>query len=643
MLVEVRSSDMSRLSEVIREETGNQVAEKNHSMIVSRIRTHVMKLGLQTMDQYWDHFAAHEFEEREVLRGLMTTHYTFFFREFVHFEVLKDWISLNSSRIKSRFTATQTPVRIWSAACSRGQEAYSLACFLELELKTRLGVPYEVVGTDIDAASVQYASNGVYPIKEVNTIPTAYLNRFWKKGTGQIKDFAAVHPTVKEKVRFGVANLLELDKWQNQSKFDVIFCRNVFIYFSEENVQTIAKGLAQRLEDDGLLVSGLSEPIRFNGWNFESVGPSCYSRKAWTKTAVLAEGTIEPKSPTGGGEVRPGALDTKSVDVPVARESTKYRVLCVDDSSTIQLLMKKIFAQDPDCTGIDVAGNGREAKEKLDRNKYDLITLDIHMPEVNGIEFLERFYDSKKHPPVIMISSVNRMDLELATKSISLGAFDYVEKPAMNNLQKSSAEILTKAKMALRSKTAAIPLETTNFDKEIATKIVVPDASVCLRLLVTDVSSPASVQSAEWIVRGQSNEYRSPALLVVSSGPINSEFEQRIMSWTERPVTSVKGARVIFKPNSVFLVSAEDFKVALEGSRATSVSLQITADLPHASGEWKEILSKFPKRQVLLDERLQASKAGIESTIGLQVSDISPTTSFPSLSVEYFANLRKAA
>lgn len=640
MLVEVRSSDISRLSEVIREETGNQVAEKNHSMIVSRIRTHVMKLGFADMDQYWQHFAQHEFAEREVLRGLMTTHYTFFFREFVHFEVLKDWISGNADRLKSRFASTQQPVRVWSAACSRGQEPYSLACFLELELKTKLGLPFEIMGTDIDAASVEYAKNGVYPIKEVNTIPAAYLSRFWKKGTGKVKDFAAAHPSIKERMHFDIVNLLELPSWQNSNKFDVIFCRNVFIYFSEENVQKIATNLASRLETGGLLVSGLSEPIRFNGWALESVGPSCYSNGAVSKAKA--------PSPVGSAGAHDGASVARVATIPNRQEGTsntnaqKYKVLCVDDSSTIQLLMKKIFGQDPDCAGIDIAGNGREAAEKLAKSKYDLITLDIHMPEVNGIEFLERHYDAKTQPPVIMVSSVNRMDIELATKSIALGAFDYVEKPAMNNLQKSSAEILTKAKMALRSKAAALPAAPASFDSEIATKIVVPDASVCLRIVVADLASSDSRKSTEWIVRGQANEYRSPALVIVNSSAITSELEQAVLGWSDRPVTTVKGTKALLKPNAIYLVSHEDAKSVFEGARATSVSTQITS-IPSSEVSWKSYLSKFSKRQVLVDERLQSEKLKVESTFGVPVSDISPTTSFPSLSVEFFANLRKAA
>lgn len=633
MLVDVSQADILKLAEIIRAETGNQVAEKNHSMIVSRIRTRLLKLTLKSMSSYWTYFAEHEIDEREVLRNLMTTHYTFFFREYVHFEILQQWIQGNAQRLKDRYSKTQTPVRIWSAACSRGHEVYSLASFLELELKTKYGVPYTVLGTDIDSESVQHAGNGVYPLKEVNTIPQAYLSRFWKKGTGAVKDFAAAHTTIREKVSFEVVNLLELKTWANSHLFDVIFCRNVFIYFSEENVRQIALALEQRLDPGGLFVSGLSEPVRFPGWEMKTVGPSCYSRQG----EVQVSKSVESGAPLKVSSNQPL---NQPLNVAMAAPS-RYKVLCVDDSNTIQILMKKIFSTDPDCERIDSAMNGREAREMLDKNQYSLITLDIHMPEVNGIEFLETRYDRKRDPPVIMVSSVNRTDLDLATRSVSLGAFDYVEKPAMNNLQKSAQEILTKAKMAMRAKTSVAAVGESGFDESIGQKIVVPDASMCLRLVAVSLGNAKEVSLAEQIVRGQKAEYRSPPILIWNvDGPVPSHVMEQVLKWTDRPVSEIRSGGVL-KPNGVFLASGQEIAGILEKSRAKTLSLQFVT-VPQQL-EWRALLGRFVLRQVLLDESHIERKGDLERTLGLSLSDISPATSFASLSVEFFANLRKAA
>ena len=623
MLVNLTKEDLLRLAQVVRDETGNQVQEKNFPMLESRIRSHILKLGLGSIDDYWAHFQENEKQERELLQSLMTTHYTFFFREYAHFEILERWIVDESEKLKARFEKTKEPVRVWSAACSRGQEVYSLAMFLEFNLLKKYGIPFEVIGTDIDSESVAFAKNGVYSIQEVNTIAQMYLNGYWKRGTGPIKDFAAVHPNLKSKTHFEPLNLFEISSWKNQKKFDVIFCRNVFIYFSEENVKKVALDLSKKLEPRGLLVSGVSEPLRFSNWPLKLVGPSCYQN-------LGADQKGEPsQAPKANGKTATGVSIAKPI------ENSKYRVLCVDDSTTIQTLIKKIFSTDPSCERVDVAANGKEARVKLDSGKYDLITLDIHMPEVNGIEFLERLYQKKSDPPVLMISSVNRTDIELATKSISLGAFDYVEKPAMNNLQKSTDEILTKAKMALRIKSKSEDQSVGNFDASISQQIVVPDASQCLRIIV---ASSESKKLLEQVVRGQKNEYRSPALLVLwHQGTENIESE--LLTWTNRQIISLKDAHQILKPNCVYLAKEELHKDALLNIKAKSISLQVLGqkitDLT--------TLKKFASIQVLLDESIGDFQGTFERQQGLKISDITPATSFPSLSVEFFANLRKAA
>ena len=622
MLVNLTKADLLRLAQVVRDETGNQVQEKNFPMLESRIRSHILKLGLASIEDYWVHFQAHEKEERELLQSLMTTHYTFFFREYTHFELLEKWVNEESERLKARFEKTKQPVRIWSAACSRGQEVYSLAMFLEFCLFKKYGIPFEITGTDIDSESVAHAKNGVYTIQEVNTIPQMYLNGYWKRGTGPVKDFAAVHPTLKSKTQFEALNLFELPGWKNQNKFDVIFCRNVFIYFSEENVKKVALDLAKRLETRGLLVSGVSEPLRFSNWNLRLIGPSCYQNLGNEQKNELTQSSVgNEKSVTPSPQKSP--------------QSAKYRVLCVDDSTTIQTLIKKIFSTDPQCERVDVAGHGKEARLKLDTGKYDLITLDIHMPEVNGIEFLERLYQRKTDPPVLMISSVNRTDIELATKSISLGAFDYVEKPAMNNLQKSTDEILTKAKMALRAKSKPEEESVGNFDASISQQIVVPDASQCLRVIV---ATSQSKKLLEQVIKGQKNEYRSPALLVLwhQSG---ENIESDLLNWTNRQITSLKDAHQTLKPNSVYLAKEDLHSEVLSNIKGKSVSLQIlnqtTTDVT--------ALKRFTSIQVLIDESIGNFQSTFEKQQGLKVSDITPATSFPSLSVEFFANLRKAA
>lgn len=637
MLASLSKNDIQRLAQIVREETGNHVQEKNFPMLESRIRSHILKLGLQSMEDYWYYFQANEKTEREVLQSLMTTHYTFFFREFVHFEILEKWIADEGPRLKERFEKSGQPVRIWSAACSRGQEVFSIAMFLEVNLLRKRGIPYEILGTDIDADSVKHAKNGVYSIQEVNTIPNAYLNGFWKRGTGPIKDFAAVHPSLKAKTHFEVLNLFEIAGWSNQSCFDVTFCRNVFIYFTEESVRKVAQEIAKKIEPRGLLITGMSEPLRFPGWKLPSIGPSVYLNL--TEEASL-KGSPSVKFKKSDHVPVPMHVSIAENAVSPSHGSEKanrYRVLCVDDSPTIQLLIRKIFLEDQLCEGVDVAGNGKEAREKLDTGKYDLITLDIHMPEVNGIEFLERLYNKKNDPPVLMVSSVNRTDAELATKSMALGAFDYVEKPAMNNLKKSTGEILTKAKMTMRSKDRPRVESVGGFDSSIGQKIVVPDASQSIRVVVASIES---MKLLEQVVRGQKNEYRSPPLLIVwnDSDP-TSDLETQLLGWTDRQILVVREGMTGLRANHIYIAKGEIYKQALSHQKLKSASLQIIdKNIPDLTD-----MKNIPVTQVLIDESLASHSSRVQKVCGLNVSDITPSTSFPSLSVEFFANLRKAA
>lgn len=605
--------------------TGNHVTEKNHAMLESRLGTRLRQLGFEAMDQYWKYYDQHESAELSVLQGLLTTHHTFFFREYAHFEALEAWIEKSVDRFKDKSAG---PVRVLSAGCSRGHEVYSLAIFLEAKLAQRHGVAYEIVGGDVDMESIAYAQNGVYPIREINTIPTEYLAHF-KRGKNHLAEFAAVHPSLKRHVTFEVLNLSDSASLAALKPCDVIFCRNVFIYFTEQDVARIAQSLSARLRPSGIFVSGLSEPLRFAGWQLANVGPSVY-QKAGPAVAQPRPSAVVPH------------LSLVPAPEPLAVATKKYSVLCVDDSPVIQTLLKKIFSFDPECVSVDTALNGAEARKKLDAKRYDLITLDIHMPEVTGIEFLERLYRRGDDPPVVMVSSVNRSDVDLATKALSLGAFDYVEKPAMNSLAKSRDELLLKGRMARRAAQVNAQSKTaepvTVFDQSIAQKIVVPDASQCLRVVF---AAETNLKALEHVVKGQGAEQRSPALLIaLPLGVATSAIEARVLDWTHRKVSQLRQATEVLKPNSIYLVYGDEMlNASVQGSFAKAVSVQILDTRAFDFAPFK----KFARRQILVDEARANSHDSILRGLQSEIDDVVPSTSFASMSVEFFANLRRRA
>lgn len=144
-------------------------------------------------------------------------------------------------------------------------------------------------------------------------------------------------------------------------------------------------------------------------------------------------------------------------------ENQPIRVLCVDDSASIIALLKAILSPKFGFTVVGVAENGKVAVQMVKELKPDIMTLDIHMPELDGVSYMENHFSKDAHPPVVMISSVAREEAELAQRAISAGASDYVEKPAFNNLNKHAEEIRMKLHTAFKASQSNIARQ--NFDQ----------------------------------------------------------------------------------------------------------------------------------------------------------------------------------
>jgi chemotaxis protein methyltransferase CheR len=415
-----KDSFLKMISALIQKITGVQLGEKQRTMVETRIRKRMMELSIPDFEVYESHFREHVREETQALVSLLTTHHTYFFREFSHFEHLQGaGLAQLISEVRKRGDKT---LRVWSAACSRGQEVYSLSMFLNRELKIQApDLNYEILGTDVDPESVKIGQNGVYGWHEIKEVPLALLGDHWARGKGEISNYVKAKDSIRSKCRFRVENLLQLSPGSRDERFDVIFCRNVFIYFTREQIQAITLDLLKRLHPHGLFYIGISESLNGLPLPLKSLGPSIY----------------------GNADVKVVTQTEETGKVAFTRPA---RVVCVDDSSSIHALMKQILKKD---FGFEIVGhamNGVEAHEMIERLKPDLVTLDIHMPEMDGIQYLEKHY-KLGHPPIMMVTSVNRENQELATRALELGASDFVEKPAFNNLQERGEEIRNKLKL----------------------------------------------------------------------------------------------------------------------------------------------------------------------------------------------------
>jgi chemotaxis response regulator CheB/chemotaxis methyl-accepting protein methylase len=411
---------VQKVCAIVSEMAGIQLGPKQYDMVENRLQSRMIYLQINNHKDYMLHLFQNLETESLALVSLMTTHYTYFFREFNHFEYL-----LNKSLpqlIKLAESRSDKTIHIWSAACSTGEEGYSLALFFHFHLaEIAPHLKFKVYGTDIDPECVQKAQNGVYRGEELTQSPSMYIRDQFVKGHGNAIGFSKVKKQIKDHCEFSVCNIFESDRYQSHIKFDIIFCRNVFIYFNQDQVKEITNKLLDHMQPEGFLFTGISESLTRLGLNINTIATSVYQHKnAEKQVAVKTEKIIQ----------RP------------------IEVLCVDDSSTILNLMKRILTTDKGYVVKATAKNGREALAILQTQKFDAITLDLHMPEVDGIEFLKQF---NHQIPVMVVSSVNREDISLAQKAISLGAADYVEKPSLDNMVQGGNEICAKLKMIVRN------------------------------------------------------------------------------------------------------------------------------------------------------------------------------------------------
>ncbi len=441
---------IAELGQIAQTLTGVQFTERSREMIKSRLQKRMSELKLSAFEDYLQFFLANRTLETPKFVALLTTHHTYFFREFAHFDFIqKKSLPALLEQVRSRPDRT---LRIWSAACSRGQEVYSLAMFLELHLKALdPTLKFEIFGTDIDAESVEVAKNGVYLFDELKEVPLSLLGQHWVRGKGDISAYAKVSSALKKNCAFQTANLFELGKPSpTAKKFDLIFCRNVFIYFNQEQIKKISQTLLEKLNPDGFLFIGISESLLQMGLDISSSGPSIYQHKAKVKSVSVSPSALSPQPQRTA--IPLGATATTTAHRPqsqTAADAPKLiRVLCVDDSPVILSLLGKIFTKEEGFQIVGTAANGLLASEQLKLLKPDAVTLDIHMPEQTGIEYLEKNYRAG-HPPVVMVTSVARENSELAGRALSLGAADYVEKPALSNLAERAEEIRNKVRCSV--------------------------------------------------------------------------------------------------------------------------------------------------------------------------------------------------
>ncbi len=249
----MKAEDFELFSTLLRQRSGLVLTPDKAYLLESRLMPIARKQGLKGLDDLAGAVRARR--EESLLRSIteaMTTNESSFYRDQKPFDQFKATVLPNL--LKSR--ATKRQIRVWSAACSSGQEAYSLAMLLEEEKARVAGWKIEIVGTDLSAEMVERAKAGVYTQFEVQRgLPITHLVKYFK----QNGDKWQISPEIRAMAQFREYNLLT--DLSPLGQFDVVFCRNVLIYFDQSTKGKVLEAIARQMPADGVLYLGGAETV----------------------------------------------------------------------------------------------------------------------------------------------------------------------------------------------------------------------------------------------------------------------------------------------------------------------------------------------------------------------------------------------
>ncbi len=265
---EFTREDFDYLRKVVSDTTGIVSSEDKYTMYYSRLATRLRALGLADFRAYREYLGRNPETESIELINSVTTNLTSFFREKHHFDYLRDQL------VPQKKQNGERRLRIWSAGCSSGEEAYSIAITLQQAIADLNHWDIRILATDIDSHVLATAQDGIYDAARVASLDQALLKRHFEPVADDNRGRVRVDDNLRRMIRFQQLNLLH--RWPIQEKFDLIFCRNVVIYFSGETKVELVDRFADQLVSNGLLMMGHSESLYRTSSRFELLGKTVY-------------------------------------------------------------------------------------------------------------------------------------------------------------------------------------------------------------------------------------------------------------------------------------------------------------------------------------------------------------------------------
>ncbi|WP_426107035.1 CheR family methyltransferase [Massilia sp. TSP1-1-2] len=258
-------ADFERVRTLIYQRAGISLADSKQEMVYSRLARRLRATGIVSFGRYLDDLEAGRLgEEWESFTNALTTNLTSFFREAHHFPLLAEHL------LKLR----EQPITIWCSAASTGEEPYSIA-MTACEAFNTLTPPVQIIATDIDTNVLATGANGVYGIDRIDKMAGERAKRFFQRGKGEQEGMVRVRSELRQLISFKQLNLLS-DKWPLSGQFDVIFCRNVMIYFDKATQRKILARFVPLMKPNGLLFAGHSENFLYVSESLKLRGKTVY-------------------------------------------------------------------------------------------------------------------------------------------------------------------------------------------------------------------------------------------------------------------------------------------------------------------------------------------------------------------------------
>lgn len=493
-------------------------------ILLSNVRKRMSTIGFDDLFSYLN-FATTQVDEKEWLISALTIHTTSWFREDPHFAIIEKYI-IEKLPHKKKF-------KFWSAACSTGEEVYTLGLVCAKIKELHHDFDFDIYGTDIDPRSVRTAETGHYNSLALKSIPEKYHNLLLisddEPAVIKVDDF------VRERCHFEVADLTDLNAHKTET-YDIVICRNVLIYFKPEIVKMIVeKKLSQRLTEDGLLVLGHSEILGSNfRHNLKLMSRSCYTRQSCSTK-------ISPDTVTRSA-------------APLNIIQGKPRILVVDDSITIRNSLKNLLTK-KNCI-VNTAASAEQASEEIQYHSFDLVTLDLNMPGENGLSWLKKQRAAGLTVPVVIISESSPQEAATIFGALENGAQDYIVKKDITQNPERLFELLNtiarKVKNSAKTELFLKPFDLNQFKPEVV-------------LIGASTGGPQAL-----VELLKSWPKPSPPVIVVQhiTPEFSQPFAQRLSAIIDMPLADLENSAAELKPNTLYM-SVGDYHLEIQKTNKT--------------------------------------------------------------------------